>query len=76
MEPCSNPVSPDIIDLVIVPALMVDKKGYRLGYGGGFYDRFLNKFKVKTITCIPEIFVVDSLPYDDFDVKIDEIIIV
>ena len=28
--------------MIVVPALVVDKEGYRLGYGGGFYDRFLS----------------------------------
>lgn len=75
-EPCSNPVNPSILDLVIVPALMADRKGYRLGYGGGFYDRFLSENNVgfRTITAIPAELVVDELPIDEFDKKIDEII--
>lgn len=76
-EPCSNPVSAAVLDLVIVPALMVDKQGYRLGYGGGFYDRFLSQCvdcKFKTLTVIPEELFVEELPHDDFDVPIDEII--
>lgn len=35
--------------LAVVPALSLDSFGYRLGYGGGYYDRFLSKFKGETI---------------------------
>ncbi len=77
LEPTSIPVSPDVLDLVIIPALMADKRGYRLGYGGGFYDRFLSKFKkdFKTIVVIPEKLFVEELPIDEFDQKVDDVVI-
>ena len=74
-EPCSNPVAPEILDLIFVPALMVDNDGYRLGYGGGFYDRFLAEYRnIRTITPISSKLIVDKLPREDFDCKVDEII--
>ncbi|WP_165784598.1 5-formyltetrahydrofolate cyclo-ligase [Solitalea longa] len=36
-----NQISPELIDMVLVPLIVVDKRGYRVGYGKGFYDRFL-----------------------------------
>ncbi len=36
-------IMPDSIDIAILPALMADKSGHRLGYGKGYYDRFLNE---------------------------------
>lgn len=75
-EPCSLPSNPEILDLIIVPALMIDKNGYRLGYGGGFYDRFLNKYSgTKTLTVIPDKLFTDNLPREKFDRKIDEFIL-
>ncbi|GAB5558326.1 MAG: 5-formyltetrahydrofolate cyclo-ligase [Schleiferiaceae bacterium] len=41
---------PDTIDLVIVPSLAIDSKGYRLGYGGGFYDRLLSEIRKDALT--------------------------
>lgn len=74
-EPCSNPVSSDVLDLILVPALMADSEGYRLGYGGGFYDRFIAENpNIKTILPIAQELCVDKLPHDDFDKKIDIII--
>lgn len=74
-EPCSNSINPRNLDLVVVPALMADKSGFRLGYGGGFYDRFLVKNNtVKTILPIAKELIVEELPHEEFDIKIDEII--
>ena len=69
----SNAINPD---MVIVPALAVDKNNYRLGYGGGFYDRFIPTLKpeCKTITVVPFELLTDNLPHEDFDIKTDLII--
>ena len=38
-------VDPKLIDAAVIPLLTFDKQGHRVGYGGGFYDRFLEKCK-------------------------------
>ena len=77
MEPITPPVEPKVLDLVVVPSLMVDESGYRLGYGGGYYDRFLKNLNaVKTVTVIPKCLFVEKLPREDFDVPIDDVIII
>ncbi len=72
-EPCSEPVSPQLIDFAIIPCLMADKKGYRLGYGGGFYDRLIPQLRddcIKIVPCPSELFV-DRLPIENFDKPVD-----
>ncbi len=52
MEPkpeCVRPVEPTAIDFVIVPGVSFDAGGNRLGYGGGFYDRFLRQTRPDTV---------------------------
>ncbi len=41
LEPEGDPIPPEAIEAVVVPGLAFDRHGYRVGYGGGFYDRFL-----------------------------------
>lgn len=75
-EPVSNSVSAEILDLVFVPALMVDKHLHRLGYGGGFYDRFLSNHASHAlkIVAIPDVLKVDELPSESFDARIDIVV--
>ncbi len=62
------------IDIVIIPALCYDKQGYRLGYGKGFYDRYLQDFRgVKLGICPDECLVADA-HHDAHDIKADIII--
>lgn len=63
--------------LCLVPALAASVEGYRLGYGGGYYDRFLNVFrsKVTSVVCLPsEQFLFDALPHDEWDQKVDVVL--
>ena len=73
-EPVCQACSHLKIDTIIVPALACDKNGYRLGYGGGFYDRFLSKTKTYKICCIPSELIFDSVFPEKHDIKMDLII--
>lgn len=61
--------------ICIVPALLVDTKGYRLGYGAGFYDRFLSTYSGKKI-CLAyqQNLSREMLPHTAFDVAVDVVI--
>lgn len=74
LEPISNPVDISTIDLIIVPALMADKQGYRLGYGGGYYDRLLTKCNTKTLCALPKDLIIEKLPIESHDKKINIIV--
>lgn len=54
LEPVCESVPKSDIDLVLVPALCVDNNCNRLGYGKGFYDRFLSDYKGVSVIVIPD----------------------
>lgn len=60
--------------LCLVPGLCFDLKGFRLGYGKGYYDRFLEKFTIKTAGLCYNELIQNSLPIDIYDVSVDYII--
>ncbi|UCD03736.1 MAG: 5-formyltetrahydrofolate cyclo-ligase [Candidatus Woesearchaeota archaeon] len=62
------------LDVVIVPGIVFDRKGYRIGYGMGYYDRFLSNLNVMKISLAYNFQVLDKIPHDTHDIKLDYII--
>lgn len=71
-----RPIEPSEIDLVLVPGVAFDHHGYRVGYGGGFYDRFLPKLRndTKKIAIGFSLQILDKVPREEFDKPVDMII--
>ncbi len=61
-------------DLIVVPLLAADKEFNRLGYGKGFYDRFLEKAEAPKAGLLFEEFILNDLPVEPFDQKLDILI--
>ena len=62
------------IDLVVVPGLAFDRRGQRIGWGGGYYDRFLAQVQtVKIGLCYDEL-VLDCIPSEPHDVPVDIVV--
>ncbi|PPA71776.1 5-formyltetrahydrofolate cyclo-ligase [Jeotgalibacillus proteolyticus] len=73
-EPSLERVEPGRIDLLFVPGLAFDSKGFRLGYGGGYFDRFLSYYNGNTISlCFTEQ-VLDAVPVEAHDLPVKRII--
>ncbi len=62
------------IEAIIVPALVFDLKGYRIGYGGGFYDRFLKDFDGLKIGVAYDCCIVDKIEHQIHDIAVDYVI--
>lgn len=69
-------LQPKDIDLLIVPGLAFDKNGGRIGYGGGFYDRYMAKVKenVPRIAVAYDFQILDFIPMEKHDMKVDYVI--
>lgn len=75
LEPASDAplIDPQTVDLMLIPALACDRRGYRLGYGGGYYDRLLEQpiwANIPTIGIIFEFSYFSELPNDPWDVPL------
>lgn len=68
-------VHKDEIDVVIVPGVVFDINGNRIGFGGGYYDRFLqNLSDTKSIAICHDFQLVERVPRDDFDIPMNKIV--
>ena len=64
-----------VIDLIIVPGLLFDRRGYRVGRGGGFYDRFLAAVDgAITVGLTYDDFIIDRIPAQDHDIPLHLVI--
>ena len=75
LEPKKIEIFPEEkIELVIVPGIAFDTRGYRLGYGKGYYDRFLKNLNAIKIGLAYDFQIVNNVPEEKHDVKVDGII--
>jgi 5-formyltetrahydrofolate cyclo-ligase len=60
--------APENIQLALIPGLAYDRRGWRLGYGGGYYDRFLKGFAGVSLGIVYEALFLENLPHGEHDV--------
>ncbi|WP_141431586.1 5-formyltetrahydrofolate cyclo-ligase [Bacillus sp. 03113] len=74
IEKITKEVMPEEIDLLIVPGLAYTKIGNRLGFGGGYFDRYLTQYDGPTISLAFSVQIVNDLPIGPYDLPVDKII--
>lgn len=73
-EPLSNQeISTEQIDLLLVPGVVFSTQGYRIGYGGGYYDRLLTNFKQKTCSLVFSQQINNDWQPNEFDLPVQRI---
>ena len=73
-EPTDGNVADDPTALVLMPGLAFDPLGHRIGYGGGFYDRFLEKESHPTLALCYDFQMFDCLETEEFDIPVDVVL--
>ena len=72
--PTAPQIAPAAADLILVPTVAIDNRGYRLGYGGGFYDRLLSQPQCANIPTVAIIFdcaLIEAVPIEPWDTKMN-----
>ena len=67
-------LQPEEIELTLAPGLAFDRHGFRLGYGGGYFDRFLQNFKGVSIGITYHALLLDTIPHDVHDISMHWIV--
>jgi 5-formyltetrahydrofolate cyclo-ligase len=67
-------VAPQELDLVVVPGVGFDRQGYRLGWGGGFYDRYLPPVRGAKVGIAFGVQIVERLPHEEHDARLDGVV--
>jgi 5-formyltetrahydrofolate cyclo-ligase len=74
IEEITKEVAAAEIDLMIVPGIVFARDGYRIGYGGGYYDRYLQQFTNTTISLAYSVQIVARVPAEQHDIPVQMII--
>jgi len=69
-----QPLPVDTLDCVVVPGMAFTAAGYRIGFGGGYYDRFLPTLNCPTVSFVRSDFILPSLPLEAHDRAVDYLI--
>lgn len=69
-----NKIVPQSYDIMLMPGILFSKTGYRIGYGKGYYDRYLSDKKIFKIGLTYDNLLIDDINHSKFDVKADYII--
>lgn len=67
-------VLPEEIDFAVLPCVACDREGFRLGHGGGYYDRYLEGAKFRTAVVCREKLLLDKTPIERFDSQADWVV--
>lgn len=68
-------VAPEAIDVIIVPGVVYNKEGYRIGFGGGYYDRYLPKTNAYKIAMAFREQLQPSIPLEPHDCAVDTLLV-
>ncbi|MGB0855739.1 MAG: 5-formyltetrahydrofolate cyclo-ligase [Nitrosopumilus sp.] len=74
LEPKEDCKKDNNLDVILVPTVGISHEGIRLGYGHGYYDRFLTNYKTVSISLTLEKQIVKNIPKDEHDVVIDWVV--
>lgn len=74
IEAETEAIDPESLDLLIVPGVVFTASGYRIGFGGGYYDRYLSGFNGNTRSLAFDFQLAAELPVESHDIPVDGII--
>ena len=74
MEPKEDCQTDENLDIIVVPTVGISPTGVRLGYGHGFYDKFLEGKNITTISLVLEKQIIKNIPKSEHDINMDWII--
>lgn len=75
-EPIATPeISAERIDLVVVPGIVFTQEGFRIGFGGGYYDRFLQNYRGETCSLVFSEQIKENWQVESFDLPVKRLFI-